>query len=269
MRNGIEPAHARYFKQQGSDQRKTHVHDYQDAHYDLGAILVVVLGYGRQLDIGEHELVFAKRRQDNQSEHNNAHAADPCRRHAPELQSSRQILHVVQDRCPRGSKSRDALEPCVDRRELAAPYQIREHAHDARHQPRTHDDAVSLLDLDLLGTLDEDQREAAQQRRQKRRQQQRIVSRIASVDKRHDSRHEHECRYEQQHHTDVSYHDMQSHKSNGFELSAGNHGRRDISDLILSFNSLSSSRHVIVASNGTLKVRKSPRLLFMRNTGRM
>ena len=133
--------------------------------------MIVILCHCRHLDIGQRGFIATQRRQNHHREDDHADTADPVRRRAPEEQSARQCLDIIQNRCSRCRKARNTLEPSIDQRELAAPNQIGEHTDHARQQPSTHDDAVALLvghrGIGIL--IHEDQREDSQHERQHKR----------------------------------------------------------------------------------------------------
>ena len=193
----VEPVHARQLEHRGREDPD--VDHQQNLHDNLRTVAVVVLGHRREFHVGEHHLAAAHRGQDHQREHHHAHTADPRRGHAPELQSARQGLDVVQDGRPGGRKPRDALEPSVDQRELPAPDQVGEHRHDAGHEPRPDDDAEPLLVGDLLALAHEDQRKGAQQGREQRGEQQGIERRIHAAEVGNSRRKQHEHRDEEHH----------------------------------------------------------------------
>ena len=201
---GVEPVHARHFEQHGGEHGKPDIDHQQNLHDDLRPVAVIVLGHRRKFDVGKHHLAAPHRRQDHQREHHHAHTADPRRRHAPELQPARQGFHIVQDRRSGGRKPRNALEPGIYQAELAAPDQVREHRHDAGHEPRPDDDAETLLVGDLLTLADEDQRKRPQQGREQRRKQQGIKRRIHAAQVGDSRRKQHEHRNEEHHDSDIS-----------------------------------------------------------------
>ena len=170
-----------------------------------------VFGQRRELHVGKGHLAAAYRGQDYQREHHHAHAADPGRGHAPELQPARQLLDVAEDRRPGGREARDALEPGVDERKLAAPDQVGEHPHHTGDHPRSHNDAETLLVGDLRLLLDEDEGVGPQQRREQRREQQGREGRVHTAAVGDSRREQHERGDEEHHAADISQHDIQSH----------------------------------------------------------
>jgi len=200
---GVEPIHAREFEHHGRDRRQPHIDHQQHMDDHLRPVTVVVARQRRHLHVRKGHLAAAHRRQHHQREHHHAHAADPRRREAPELQPARQRLHIGKHRRPGGRESRDAFEPRVHQAELAAPDQVGEHPHHAGHEPRPHDDAEPLLVGYLVALADEDQRKSPQQDRQQRREQQGIERRVHAADTGDARREQHERRDEEQHDSDI------------------------------------------------------------------
>ena len=160
VRQSVEPPHSRQLESQCGYGGKPYIDGQHDTYDGLAAVMEVALCHRREFDVREHHLALAYGWKYHQCEHHYADTAHPACGHAPELQSLRQILHVVEDRGSCCGESRDALEPCVYYRELAAPHQVRECSDDARYDPCADDDAVSLLVGYVVAARHEDHGEA-------------------------------------------------------------------------------------------------------------
>lgn len=156
--NQLIPRHPEQYR---LDQRQTDIDDQQNLQDFLRPVAEIILGHGRKLDARQAHLGRSHRRQDDQNEHHNAHAAQPMGRGSPEKKPPRQRLHIAQAGRSGRRKARNGLEPCVRNRKLAPPKHIREHAGQTRHQPCPDDDRIALLAGDLSAARNEYQRESA------------------------------------------------------------------------------------------------------------
>ena len=159
--HGLEPTHSRHPEQYRLDQRQTDIDDQQNLQDFLRPVAEIILGHGRKLDARQAHLGRSHRRQDDQNEHHNAHAAQPMGRGSPEKKPPRQRLHIAQAGRSGRRKARNGLEPGVRNRKLAPPKHIREHAGQTRHQPCPDDDRIALLAGDLSAARNEYQRKSA------------------------------------------------------------------------------------------------------------
>ena len=199
----IEPGHACQFQRKERHQRQGDV----SQEHPVGEAGAAVpgeglAGHGGDFRPGQGR--FVRARSDHREQRDDAHAAHPGRRDAPELQAARERFDVVQDGRPGRREARNALEEGVDGRELAAVEQERKHPEQAGHQPGPDDDAVPFLERQLMpASPDEENRVAADDGRQEGGEQQRNPALVARSQACDDARHGHQGRDEEQGNADI------------------------------------------------------------------
>ena len=193
---------------QGAD---TQIHPGENEHRLVGPGTVVVARQGGQFHVREAETYRRRVRDDEEEEHHDSQTADEMCGRAPEQQTPRQRLHILEDGRSRGGEPGNAFKPSVDECERPAPERVWQHAEHEGQEPGQENDHVPVPEGDMLGLPHEDEREDAHGEGQGKADQERCQAAVAPVRQCNEDGKEHEQRAHQERRSHIPRYDLQVH----------------------------------------------------------
>ena len=211
MVDRIERRHPRQHITDEGQRADTQIHPGENEHRLVGPGTIIVPRQGGKLHVGEPQAHRRGVRDDQQQEHHDAQTADEMRGRAPEQQTPRQRLHILQDGGAGGRETGNALEPGIDKRKWAAPKRVRQHAEHEGKEPRQENDHIPVPKGDPVRLPHEDEREHAHGERERETDQERREGAVTPVRQGDENRQQHEQRAHQERRSHIPRYDLQVH----------------------------------------------------------